>query len=177
MLTRDHPFPKLDSSFLSAGYFSSQGFPCVSAPFLQTYYVPGPPLPYPPKTSISPSLWPHLSHSPCLCLSLLSGVLICLFSLSLSLFSFLSVCTSQLSFSVSVIFSYSLLLASPQASPPAQALLLPGDSLHPSSHGSTSHRGLARVSHPSLALSLLIMLPSQSLFVCLPSSLQDTFFL
>ena len=147
---------------------------CLS-PFLQTFpedilCAEPSTLPCPPK---HPSLWPHLSHSPCLCLSPLSVLI--LPSLSVCLFFCLP--DSQLSFSVSVIFSYSLLLAPPQASPPLQALLLPGDkspSFQP--HGSIP-QGLARVGHPSPALSLLIMLPSQSRFVCLPPSLQDTFFL
>lgn len=178
VLTRDHPFPETGFLVSFCWLFLTQGFR-VSITFSADKLCAEPStLPYPPKTSISPSLWPHLSHSPCLCLSLLFECPnLSLLSRSVSFSPFLSICTSQLSFSVSVIFSYSLLLASPQASPPAQASLLPGDkspSFQP--HGSIP-QGLARVSHPSLALSLLIMLPSQSLFVCLPSSLQDTFFL
>lgn len=169
-------------SFLSAGYFSLRVSMCLSL-FLQTFpedilCAEPSTLACPPKTSISPSLWPHLSHSPCLCLSpLFECPNLPLLSQSISFSPFLSVCTSQLSFSVSVIFNYSLLLAPSQASPPLQALLLPGNKSPSFQPYGSIPQGLTRVGHPSLALPLLIMLPSQSLFVCLPSSLQDTFFL
>lgn len=131
--------------FLSAGYFSLRVSMCLSL-FLQTFpedilCAEPSTLACPPETSISPSLWPHLSHSPCLCFSpLFECPNLPLLSQSVSFSPFLSVCTSQLSFSVSVIFSYSLLLA------PLKHLLLSRPycsleiSLHPSSHMGLSHR-------------------------------------
>lgn len=75
------------------------------------------------------------------------------------------------SFSVTLCFLPHL-----KPSPPLQALLLPGNKSPSFQPYGSIPQDLARVGHPSLALPLLIMLPSQSLFVCHPLSKIPSFF-
>lgn len=145
-----------------------------SADVLKTYCVLSPThFPLPTK---HPFL--HFSGHPCptlpvshLCFSLsLLISLLFLLSLSLSLFlsPFLSVCISLSSFLFC--FSHSLSFSTPRPTP--NISLSPGlvspwgkVSVPPATWVYPTESRLARVCRPSLALSLFIMLPSQSLFL------------